>query len=100
MKEDNPQNHRSPHILNASSNLLGLCFVVLTSLKILNFSHTTLIDELTIVATILFMISCILSFLAIRGNIKRYENIADFAFLSGLIMLFVTTLLFSFNIIR
>jgi hypothetical protein len=73
--------------------------VVLTSLKVLNFSHTTLIDELTIVATILFMISCILSFLAIKGNIRRYENIADFAFLLGLLILFVTTILFSFNII-
>ena len=99
MKADNQKNDKSPHILNASSNLLGLCFVVLTSLKILNFSHTTLIDELTIVATILFMISCILSFLSIRGNIARYENIADIAFLLGLIMLFVTTILFSFNII-
>jgi hypothetical protein len=99
MKDDNQKNDRSPHILNASSNLLGLCFVVLTSLKILKFSNTTLIDELTIVATILFMISCILSFLSIRGNVKRYENIADVAFLLGLSILFITTILFSLNII-
>ena len=99
MKDDNQKNDSSPHILNASSNLLGLCFVVLTSLKILKFSNTTLIDELTIVATILFMISCILSFLSIRGDVKRYENIADVAFLLGLSILFVTTILFSFNII-
>jgi hypothetical protein len=100
MKEDNQKNNRSPHVLNASSNLLGLCFVVLTSLKVLKFSDTTLIDELTIGATILFMISCILSFLLIRINNKRYENIADLTFLLGLITLFVTTILFSFNIIR
>jgi hypothetical protein len=99
MKEGNQKKDKSPHILNASSNLLGLCFVVLTSLKILKFSHTTLIDELTIVATILFMISCILSFLSIRGNITRYENIADIVFLLGLVTLFLTTILFSFNII-
>jgi amino acid permease len=100
MKEDNEKNNRSPHVLNASSNLLGLCFVVLTSLKVLKFSDTTLIDELTIGATILFMISCILSFLLIRRNNKRYENIADLTFLLGLITLFVTTILFSFNVIR
>ena len=99
MKDNNQENSRSPHILNASSNLLGLCFVVLTSLKVLKFSQTTLIDELTIVATILFMVSCILSFLSIRGSIKRYENIADFAFLLGLSILFLTTILFSLNII-
>ena len=92
---------KSSHILNASSNLLGLCFVVLTSLKLLNIAHKTIIDELTTVATILFMTSCILSFLSIRGNRNsgRYEAIADFFFLGGLGLLFVTTLLFSFNFI-
>ena len=95
------KNDKSPHILNASSNLLGLCFVVLTSLKLLNISHKTIIDEITTVAIIFFMTSCILSFLSIRGSINssRYEGIADFFFLSGLIILFVTTILFSFNII-
>ena len=48
-------NGKSPHILNASSNLLGLCFVVLTSLKLLNISHKTTIDEITTLAIILFM---------------------------------------------
>lgn len=95
-------NDKSPHVLNASSNLLGLCFVVLTSLKLLNIAGKTIIDELTTLAIIFFMASCILSFLSIRGNIKkssRLENIADFLFLSGLVLLFATTLLFSFNII-
>jgi len=93
---------KSPHILNASSNLLGLCFVVLTSLKLLNISGKTIIDELTTVAIIFFMAACILSFLSIRGSIKksgRLENIADVFFLAGLSLLFITTLLFSFNII-
>jgi hypothetical protein len=93
---------KSSHILNASSNLLGLCFVVLTSLKLLNIAHKTIIDELTTVATILFMASCILSFLSIRGNIRnssKLESIADYFFLGGLGLLFVTTVLFSFNLI-
>lgn len=94
---------KSSHILNASSNLLGLCFVVLTSLKLLNIAHKTVIDELTTVATILFMASCILSFLSIRGNIhnsSRMESLADYSFLSGLGLLFVTTILFSLNLIN
>lgn len=97
------QNDKSPHILNASSNLLGLCFIVLTSLKLFNVSQKTFIDELTSLAIILFMASCILSFLSIRGNIKRsgrLENIADYLFLAGIILLFVTTILFSLNIIK
>ena len=76
MKEKNEKS--SPHILNASSNLLGLCFVVLTSLKLLDIAHKTVIDDLTVAATIFFMASCILSFLSIRGNAKNegwYERL-------------------------
>lgn len=96
------ENDKSPHILNASSNLLGLCFVVLTSLKLLQVAHKTIIDELTLVAIILFMSSCILSFLSIRGNIKNklYEDVADYLFLGGIIVLFLTTILFSVNAIQ
>lgn len=96
------RNPKSSHILNASSNLLGLCFVVLTSLKLMKLSDATLIDELTTVTTILFMSSCILSFMSIRGSFQKgklWENIADVLFLSGLTSLFLTTILFSFNII-
>ena len=97
------ENDKSPHILNASSNLLGLCFIVLTSLKLFKISQKTFIDELTSVAIVFFMASCILSFLSIRGSIKRsgrFENIADYLFLAGIILLFVTTLLFSLNVIK
>ena len=96
-------NDKSPHILNASSNLLGICFIVLTSLKVLDKAETTIIDEITIVAIVFFMTSCILSFLSIR-NINRksivLERMADIIFLAGLFLLFVTTILFSLNIIR
>jgi hypothetical protein len=98
----NQHNDKSPHILNASSNLLGICFIVLTSLKLLNKSEKTIIDEVTTVAIILFMASCIFSFLSIRSSDKRsayLEKISDFIFLSGLVLLFVTTILFSFDVI-
>lgn len=96
-------NDKSPHILNASSNLLGLCFIVLTSLKLFNVSQKTFIDELTSAAIVLFMASCVLSFLSIRGNITKsgkFENIADYLFLIGITLLFVTVVLFSFNLIK
>ncbi|UOE51716.1 hypothetical protein MTO98_11570 [Mucilaginibacter sp. SMC90] len=95
------RNDKSPHILNAASNLLGLCFVVLTSLKFLNLSQRTYIDEIVTVALVFFMLSCILSFLSIRGTIKpggRSEAVADYLFLGGMIVLFVTAILIIFNI--
>lgn len=92
-----------PHILNASSTLLGLCFVVLTSLKLQDNRETSVIDELTAVAIVMFMTSSILSYLSMRSGKmteRKYEKIADFVFLSGLILLFVTTLLITLNIIE
>jgi hypothetical protein len=97
------RNDNSQHILSTSSNLLGFCFIVLTSLKVLKLQEATIIDEITAVAILLFMTSSILSFLSMRSSKRfsqRYENFADFIFLSGLILLFITTMLIAFNIIK
>lgn len=99
----NGNKENSPHILNASSNLLGICFIVLTSLKLLNKGSQTIIDDITLGAIILFMGSCIFSFLSLRSksNVgEKLEKAADYMFIAGLLLLFVTTLLFSFNFIK
>lgn len=96
------QIEKSPHILNASSNLLGICFIVLTSLKLLKKGADTIVDEITLGALILFMASCLLSFLSIRSRKRSefLERIADILFMIGLLLLFATTILFSFNFIQ
>lgn len=97
------KNDKSPHILNASSNLLGFCFIVLTSLRVLNLNGKTIIDELTSVAMIMFMMSSVLSFLSMRySKIKgdRFEKVADIIFLTGLFFLFVTTMFITFDIVK
>jgi hypothetical protein len=97
------QKEKSTHILNASANLLGLCFIVLTSLKIGKLWEASIIDELTAGAIMIFMVSCILSFLSIRSKTEMsatYEKYADFLFLSGLFLMFATTVLILFNIIK
>jgi hypothetical protein len=96
------QNNKSPHILNTSATLLGLCFVVLTSININKMMEKSLIDEFTALAILMFMASCLLSFLSIRSkNVKsvRYEKIADFIFFAGLLFLFIITILIIFNIV-
>jgi surface polysaccharide O-acyltransferase-like enzyme len=96
------RNDKAPHILNASSNLLGLCFVVLTSLRFLKLDQRTYIDETVTIALVFFMLSCILSFLSIRGNLKaggRLEATADYLFLGGLVVLFITAILIIFKVI-
>ena len=91
----------SPHILNTSATLFGLCYVVLTSLKALKLDGETTIDEFTASSMFLFMLSCLFSFLSIRSNTKKVllEKIADYIFLTGLLVLFGTTLFIMFHVI-
>ena len=66
---------KSQHILNTSSNLLGFCLVIITSLKVAKLSKGTYLDDFAAVASLLLMASCILSFLAIRTESdKRSYN--------------------------
>jgi hypothetical protein len=97
------ENNKSPHILNTSSNLLGFCLVVLTSLKISKYSEVSIIDELTGVASILLIVCSGLSFLSIRTKHEAfsisYERTADLIFLIALILIFAITFLIAFSII-
>ncbi len=97
------KNSKSSHILNTSSNLLGFCLVVLTSLKISKYNEVSLIDEFTGVAALLLMASSLLSFLSIRTENEtleeRYEKIADVIFLVALTIIFVIIFLIAFTMI-
>jgi hypothetical protein len=93
----------APEILNAASNLLGFCFILLTSLKFFKLSEQTLVDELVAFALVLFIASCVLAFLSIRRaeNSKgKIEKAAEYTFLGGLVLLFCTVIMFSFNFIH
>lgn len=95
--------NNSQHILNTSSNLLGFCLIVLTSLKISKFSERTLIDEFIGVACILLVSSSLFSFLSIRSKTEKKaiynEKIADNIFIAGLIFVFLITFLIAFSIL-
>lgn len=92
---------KSPYILNTNSNLLGLCLIVMTSLKIADRTEAGFIDEMTGVASLLLMISCLLSFLSMRTRHvdrgERLETWADYIFVCGLVCVFCTIALISFQ---
>lgn len=94
---------KSPHILNTSSNLLGFCLIVLTSIKISKTGGATIIDDITGITAILLVISCILSFLSMRSkqelHSERMESAADIVFLVALICMALTIILVSFNLL-
>lgn len=92
----------SHHILPTSSNLLGLCFVLLSFMKVTKMGMETIIDELVAVGVVLFLAASIFSYAAIRTGSDRsdqYEKIADIIFLSGLGLLTVTAVIVVFEII-
>lgn len=78
-------NSRQPHILNASTNLLGICFVIITSLKLTGSNSQSLADEIAWAASGLFLASIVLSYLALRndGSSKWREVWAERAFVAG-----------------
>ena len=97
------QNSKSRDILYNSATLLGLCFIVLTSVRLTNHADTTIIDELTAAAIIVFMICSVLSYMSMRSisqSLIRYNKIADLFFLIGLFLLFMTTVLVIFNVVE
>ncbi|HEY4076375.1 MAG TPA: hypothetical protein VGM26_05520 [Rhizomicrobium sp.] len=78
--------HRPPHILNASTNLLGICFIILTGLKLANANVRSRADEVAWVAAMLLFTAALNAYLAIRNQGARVWQIkvADVAFLGGI----------------
>jgi hypothetical protein len=84
----------SHHILPTSSNLLGLCFVILSFIKVTNMDGAIILDELVAVAIFLFLVASILSYVSMRVTEApgRFERAADIVFLIGLVFLAVISL--------
>ncbi len=84
---------KSPHIMNASTNLVGFTFIVLTSIKAFHLGQSVLIDEIVAVSVAGFMLSTLLSFLSIRSDEQssssNYETVADYVFFGSLLLMFV-----------
>jgi hypothetical protein len=99
MVENEVRNNISRHILPTSSNLLGLCFVILTFIKLSKIANETIIDETMGVIIFSFLVSSILSYASMRAKRKfeLYEKIADVIFLLGLFLLTVISLVIVFE---
>lgn len=87
--------HRHPHILNASTNLLAICFVIIGSLKLTNLNALSYSDEIAWVAAALVFISTASSYLAIRNDDAKpwLSTLADWTFLGGACALMFSVLL-------
>ena len=75
-------NPKSPHILNASSNLLGLCFIMLTCLRLLKVGNRAAMSILATVANTLYDKHFIVVLIAETRQrfSKKLENIPDYIY--------------------
>lgn len=94
----NEKKNMSRHILPTSANLLGLCFILLSFVKISTKGAVeTVIDELLGLPIILFLLSSVLSYTSIRSrSLKKaelYEREADIIFLAGLSVLTILSII-------
>ncbi|MFC4163337.1 hypothetical protein [Epilithonimonas zeae] len=93
----------APHILNASTNLLGFCLVIITSLKISKFNHYSYLDEFAVVAIFCLALSCALSFLAIKSEKEKVsvklENFADGLFFVALLCIILAICIVSIDVV-
>ena len=85
---------RSHYIIDSAATLLGVSLVIVTAVHITGKATTTIADELSFAAALLFLGACGLSHMAISGSDDRFERIADKVFALGLIVLLCGALSF------
>jgi len=86
-----------PHILGASSSLMGICFVIVTGMKLVHADIATYADEISMAASFGFLCSCIFSYMSMRQEARSrlYERMADRFFIIGIVALFIAVMIFA-----
>lgn len=89
-----------PHILNASTNLLGICLGLITVLRLTHFGEKSFGDEVAWLAAIMFLASTLSSFVVIRNAnvMERHAVWVDRVFILGVCLLILATLLVGFTV--
>ncbi|MDZ4677756.1 MAG: hypothetical protein SGI74_09635 [Oligoflexia bacterium] len=91
------KNRIAGHILPTASNLLGLCFLLMSFIKVDTLRSVTVLDEFLLFPILIFFLAANCSYLSLRSMGKRvafYESTADKLFISGLFSMTVISILF------
>jgi hypothetical protein len=87
---------RPHYIIDSAATLLGVSLLIVTAVHITGKAATSIADELSFGAALLFLGSCFLSHRAISKSDDRFERVADKIFALGLIALLCGVLSFWF----
>ena len=83
----------SIHIFTASAALVGVCLTVIGLIRVVvaTTSVDTIADNLLAVDALLFLVSCLLAYWALRTRsirrMYRVERVADATFILGLLLM-------------
>ena len=94
-------NGLSSHILPTSATMVAVCMAVISVVKIAPAGALGVwIDKLLGIDSLLFLASTFLSFISMRPGRKnvRYEQWAEWVFLTGMTLLVFASLVVSFEI--
>jgi cytochrome bd-type quinol oxidase subunit 2 len=89
---------RFPNILNAASNLLGICFLIITGLSLTRANSRSYADETAWASAVCFLISIALSYYGIRSE-RASSGLAAWAdrvFMLGVLILTASILIVGF----
>lgn len=65
------------YILDTAASLLGVALIIVTAVHITGKASTTIADELSFAAALLFLVSCGGSHMAITRGDDRFERISE-----------------------
>lgn len=94
----------SIHIFSASSAMVGVCLTVIGLLRVFITIKkiNTLADDILAIDALLFLISCLLSYWALRTRISHrmllVERLADMVFILGLLLMVTVCILITYAI--
>ncbi len=99
MPENKNRKDVAKHILPTAANLLGLCFILLSYIKLARLAAETIIDDSLGVVIVFFLFSSIFSYASMRSyrHSEIYERIADILFIIGLSFLTIVAMLVLFQ---
>ena len=95
----------SIHIFSVSAAMVGVCLTVIGIINVIaSFKKiATLGDEITAVDAIIFLSTCIISYIAIKTKERKLrlilEKISDTIFLTGLAVMVVVCLFIVFRLV-
>jgi len=92
----------SGHILPTSATMVGVCMTVISIVKLAHAGPAgVVIDKILAFDSVLFLLSAVFSYLSLRfgSNTVRLENIADNAFMVGLVCMVIAAFVLSFGLL-